>query len=473
MGQRRVGLRAAIRGTVVIAGQFDAPEIDQAERAVEAGIVDVERHRLACGHGQAVVFDIAVGRGHDRGVRNGGGVGDRRALGQVEGPGQRDCGGDAAIGVVTALDDVGRAAGEAGRAGDELVGATATAQGIHPAAAAQDVGIAVTGQRIGEGRAGDILDPGQGFGARTAAACAGCQVDRHGSARARIVGRIGSGAAVERVIAEATDQAVVAVAAVQSVIARAAIQRVIAGEAIDGVVATQSADHVREGCAVDGLTGDIAADDNAARRRRRYGLVGELQEFDIGHGHVLATADDRAGLTVPGDHIGGARAREHDRIGPEAAVDHVRAGIRREPVVGRVAAEGVRAITADGVLDHRAEGDRDVADETADAGETALAQVDDLAVVQIAREVERIGPAGIPGTEDQGAEFIAGSVPEAARIGVEAIDGVAGPGRRIDTVKTLGRRDIVHQRSGRIAPRACSVSAEVSSGLALAEIAHH
>ncbi len=414
-----------------------------------------------------------MGRGDDRCVRDRGRAADGRVGAQIEGAGQRNRRADGVVGRVIALDDIRSAAALAGRAGMEFVRTAAAVEGVDAASAAQDVCVCVTREGVGIDRSGHVLDLGQSVEAAAAAGRAIGQIDRHAGARAGVVGRVRAGPAVERVIAQGADQDVVAVATVQHVVARAAVQIVVPGQAVDGVSPAQTTDDVRQGGAGDGLVGDVAANHQAAGRCRRYGLVGELQGFDIGHGHVLAVADDRAGLSSPGDGVGGARAREHDRIGPEAAVDHIRAGAGGEPVVCGVAAEGVRAVAADGVLDHRAEGDRDVADQAADAGEGALAQVDDLAIVQIAREIERIGAAGVPGAEHQGAEFIVGVEPELARRRVEAIDGVAHAGRHIGPVQTLGRRNIVQQRRGRIAPHPGSVGAEVGSGLPLAEIAHH
>ena len=473
MGQHRIGGRASVRGAVVIVGQFIACTGHQPQSAVEARAVDVKDHRLIGRNGDGIILHAAVGRRHDSRVRGRGRTGDGRVGAEVEGAGQGNGRADAAIGRVVALDDVRGAAALAGCAREELVRATAAAEGVDATPAAQDVGVCVTRQGIGIGRTGHVLDLGQGVEPRTEVRIAVCQVNHHPGARAGVVGRIVARPAVQRVVAQSADQDVIAVAAVQRVVAGAAVQIVVPGQTVDGVVPTQTADDVRQGRAGDGLIGDVAADHDAARRGRRYRLVSELQELDIGHGHVLTVADDRAGLSGPGDGVGGPRAREHNRIGPEAAVDDVRAGVGGEPVVGGVAAEGVRAAAADGVLDHRAEGDRDVADQAADAGEGTLAQINDLAVVQIAREVERIRAAGVPGAEDQGAEFIAGVEPELARRRVEAIDGVAGPGRHIGAVQALGGRDIVQKRRGRIALRAGAVGAEVSRGRPLGEITHH
>src|SRR3954451_5611575 len=90
-------------------------------------------------------------------------------------------------------------------------------------------------------------------------------------------------------------------------------------------------------------------------------------------------------------------------IGARAAVKHIitcTAGERVIPavagerVVGAVPGYGVVARTADGVFDHRGRVDADVADETADIGEAAASEIDDL-VLAVAGRIERIGTAGI------------------------------------------------------------------------------
>ena len=400
MGDQRVCVRAW--NGVVIAGKHFTPGVQQPQGAVEAGPIDVQGHRLALNNGDGVEFYAAMGRGDDGRVRDGGRIVDRRVGEEVKGPGQRNRRGDRIVGRGISLDDVRSTTAQGGRAGNELIGPAAAVEGVDAAAATQDVGAAVARQGVGEGRAGHVLDLAQGVDARAAAGYARTQADRDPGAGAGIVRGVDAGTAGERVVAQGADQDIVAVPAVQDVVAGAAVQRVAAGQAVDGVVPAKAADDVRQGRAGDGLIGDVAADHDAARRRRRDGLVGELQEFDIGDGHVLAVAGDRADLAVPRHGIGGACAGEHDRVRAQPAVDDVRAGVRSEAVVARVAAEGVRAAAADGVLDHRAERDGDVADQTSDAGETSLTQIDNLAVVSISREVKRIGPAGVPGAENQG-----------------------------------------------------------------------
>ena len=400
MGDQRVGVRAW--NGVVIAGKHFTPGVQQPQGAVEVCPVDVEGHRLARNNGDGIIFDAAMGRGDDGRVRDGGRIVDRRVGEEVKGPVQRNRRGDRIVGRGITLDDVRGTTAQGGRAGNELIGPAAAIQRVDAAATAQDIGVAVARQCVGIGRTGHVLDLAEGVDARRTAGRARCQIDRDPGAGPGIVRGVDAGAAGERVIAQGADQDVVAVPAVQDVVAGAAVQRVAAGQAVDGVVTAKTADNVRQGGAGDGFTGDVAADHDAARRRRRDGLVGELQEFDIGDGHVLTVAGDRADLAVPRHGIGRARAREHDRIRAQPAVDDVRAGVRGEAVVARVAAEGVRTAAADGVLDHRAERDGDVADQPADVGETSLTQIDDLAIVRIAREVERIGPAGVPDAENQG-----------------------------------------------------------------------
>ena len=341
VGEQGIGRGTAVRGIVIIVGQFVAGAGHQPECAVEGGAIYVEGHSLPGGDGDGVVFHTAVGGCHNGGVRDGGGTGDRGVSPQVKGPGQRYRRCYTAVGGAVALDDVGRSTALARRAGIEFVRAAAAVEGVNAAAAIEDVGVSVTGDRVGMDRASDILDQGKSINAGSTAGRAGGQIDRHPRARARIVSRVDPGPAVQRVIAQGTDQDVVVIAAVQRVIAGAAVQTIVAGKAVDRIHPAQAADNVREGGAVDGLVRDIPADHDAAGGRCGNGLVAELEEFDVGHGHVLAVADDGAGLSGPGDGVSTAQPGEHDRVSPQAAVDDIRAGVGGEPVVGRVSAERV------------------------------------------------------------------------------------------------------------------------------------
>ena len=97
----------------------------------------------------------------------------------------------------------------------------------------------------------------------------------------------------------------------------------------------------------------------------------------------------------------------------------------------------------------------------------ALTQVDDTDLI-VAREIKGVGSAGVPDREDHrlGRNLRSGIEPDAVGGGVEAIDGVARPRRRIRAVQTLGRRNIVQQRRRRI------VAAEIAAGVRFAPVAH-
>ena len=343
MAQAGVRRRTAVaRIVVVLHHQVIAAVVDPQD-AVEAGVVDVEKDGLSRQDGHGVVFQAAMAGGHDGGVGDGGGVGHVRPRAEIEGAGQRHRVSDRIVGRPLRLDDVGRAAAFTRRAGEQLVGAAAAIQGVDAAAAAQDVGVGVAGEGVRMGGAEHLLDAAQRVGTRPAAGETGREVDRHAGPGVGVVGDVVADSAVDRVVAAATDQMIVAVAAVEHVVAGTAVQRIDAGQAVDGVIAAEAADGVAESRAGDGFVGDVAANQQSARGRRRNGLVRELEEFDVADGDRLAEPGDGPDLAVPSDHIVGARAPEHDRIRAEAAVDLVVAAVAGDEVGRGVAPDGVCA----------------------------------------------------------------------------------------------------------------------------------
>src|SRR4029453_4602041 len=101
--------------------------------------------------------------------------------------------------------------------------------------AVEHVGAGIAGQRVVEGRADEVLEPGQRVGPVAAAGGAGREVDRAGSRGAVIAGGIRAGPARQRVVAGAADYRVVAGAAAHRIVAGAAAHRVVAGTAVDHV----------------------------------------------------------------------------------------------------------------------------------------------------------------------------------------------------------------------------------------------
>ncbi len=407
-----------------------------------------------------------MGGGHDRRMGDGGGIGHIRSRAEVEAAGQRHRVGDRVVGRAERLDDVRGAAALAGRAGEQLIVSAAAVQRVDTAAAAQDVRVGVTRDRVRMGRAEHLFDARQRVGARATRGHAGREVDRDAADGIGVVGDVVTGAAVQGIGAAAAYQVIVAVAAIEHVVAGTAVQHVSAGQAVDGVISAEAADGVAEGGAGDGLVGDVASNPQAARGRRGDGLGGELQELDVADGDGLAEARDRPDLTVPGDHIVGAGAGEHHRIRAQAAVDLVVAAVAGDDVGRGVAPNGVGARAADHVLDHRAHGDGDVSGQSPDAGEGALPQVDRLGD-PVAREVEGVRAPRVPDREDQGAQAGVGIEPGLAGVGVEAIDRIPGPRRRIGAVQPLRRGDVVEQRHSRI------TTAQITARIGFAEIAHH
>ena len=471
VGEAGIGRRAAVVGQVVVLGQLGSARIEQAQHAVEAGVVDVEHHGVARDDGEGVVLHAPVRRRHNGGMRNSGGIRHVGPGGEVEGPVQGNRRPDGVVGRGALLDDVGRAAALARGAREQLVIAAAAVQGVDAPAAAQDVGVGVAGQDVGVDAAAHLLDARQGVGARAAGSLSRGEIYGHAGARLAVVGDVMAGPAVQGVVAPSADEDVIAVAAVQDIVARSAVEDVSAAQTVDHVIAAETADGVGEAGAGDGLVSSVPAHQKAARGRRRDGLVREFQELHIADGDRLAHAGDGADLPVPGDGVVRAGAREDNGVGAEAPVDLVVAAVAGDDVVGGVAANGVGARTADHVLDHHAEGDGDVADQAAHAGEGALTQVDGLGDA-VAGEVEGVGSARIPHREDQGAEGVVGVEPRLAGVGVEAVDGVAGAGVHVRAVQALGRGDVVEKRHGRVAGVAGRVT-EVGPRLPLGEVAHH
>ena len=305
--QGRVRLVSAVarpRGAVIIFGQHIAGGIENAHDAVERGVVDIDRDRRAGRGREAVPFEVAASGRCDGGVRRTARVRDIGPRHDVEAAVQRNRGRLAGVGRRLVLDDVRCAATFAARTAVEAVVPAAAVDGIHAAAAAEDVVAAVPGQGVVIGGAADVLDPGQRIGARAAAGGSCGEVNDDGRRGADVAGKVDACAAVQAVIAEPSDERVVSIPAGHGVVADPAIQRVVAVQPVDGVIPAAARNRVCQGGAGDRLVRQVARNIQAAGRRRRNRLVGELQEFDIGDGDVLAVADDQPGLPVPGDGIG-------------------------------------------------------------------------------------------------------------------------------------------------------------------------
>ena len=137
--------------------------------------------------------------------------------------------------------------------------------------------------------------------------------------------------------------------------------------------------------------------------------------------------------------------QEHERVAAAAAGQIVDAGAADQPVVSgaarqRIVAAAARqrtarvvrdqrvvAAAADGFLDDRVERDPDIVDEAADRRKGARVQVDGLRR-RIAGAIERIGAAAVIDRQRRRRSVVA-EIEDRAGIAVEAIDGIAGPGR--------------------------------------------
>ena len=465
-GQLRVRVVSAVRVGVVVERDRGLVRTKQSDGAVEGGSIDVEGDRGSGGDREGIVFEPAVGCGDDRRVRDGRRGCDRGVGQKVKPVVQRNGLGETAVGQAGALDDVGRASRRCAGPGDQDIVPGPGADDVIAAVAVQPVIPGTAGQDIGMDGPSDLFDGYQGVRSGPARRRPGREVDGDAGRRAGVVRRIDPGAAVQHIVARPAHERVVAVLAVQGVVAGTAFQQVVPTAGVDRVVAAPAVQLVIEGRAGHDVVGDVTADDQTAGRSRRDRLVGKLQKLDIGDRVGAVRSADRADPSVPRHRIGRARTAEHNRIDPQAAVDHIVSGPAPQGVVGRIADDRVTAVASNGRLDDGAERDRDIADQPAHVGEGPLPQVDDL-VLGVAGEVERIIAPGVPDGKNQRRTGVDRLVPGAAGVGVEPIDRVTGPGGHIGPVQPLGRRDIVEQRCRGKAP------AEGSSGVGLGEIAHH
>ncbi len=142
------------------------------------------------------------------------------------------------------------------------------------------------------------------------------------------------------------------------------------------------------------------------------------------------------------------------------------AGIAVQRIVRAITDDVVAAGATNRIFDHHALGDRHIALQAADIRKGPGAQIDIL-VDGIAREIERVGSAGIPDREYQMRVGAGRRVEIAPGIGIEAIGRVARPRGHVGAVKSLRGGDVVDQRGG------CIVATEISAGIALRPIAHH
>ena len=188
----------------------------------------------------------------------------------------------------------------------QRVGAGHAREGIVTRAAGKDVGVGITGQRVGIGRAGHPLDRDQHVARRVAAGdlCGGeVEVDGHATARGGVIGGIVARTAVEGICAALACEDIVAETAGEDVGVGIAGQRV----GIDGAGdVLEPRQHVARGVAAGYLCG------------------GEI-EVD---GHARA----RAGVA--------------DRVDPGAAVEHVRAAKALDRVVATLTLNGVGSAAA-------------------------------------------------------------------------------------------------------------------------------
>ena len=122
----------------------------------------------------------------------------------------------------------------------------------------RDVGVVVAGDRVGEGRAPDVLDRREGVVAVTRG-CARGQVDLDTDAACTgrgVVGRVGASAAVNGVVAAARVDGVVTIATVQLVGRRVTSDLVVAAVAVEDVADVVADEDVVAGAPVDVLDVD-------------------------------------------------------------------------------------------------------------------------------------------------------------------------------------------------------------------------
>ena len=155
----------------------------------------------------------------------------------------------------------------------------------------------------------------------------------------------------------------------------------------------------------------------------------------------------------------------HQGVAAIAAKDRVGSRPGRQLVGEAVSRQAVITGTADGILDVGPTGDGHIAPVAAHVREEARPQVDHL-VVGVAREIEGVAPARVPDgpLHDRGRAH--GLEPGPARVGVEAVDRIAGPGRHVGAVLGLHGGNVIQQWHG-------GISRQVGARVEATEIAHH
>jgi hypothetical protein len=152
--------------------------------------------------------------------------------------------------------------------------------------------------------------------------------------------------------------------------------------------------------------------------------------------------------------VGALIAEQH--VVAAAALDPVVAGAAEDLVRRAVAGDHVGEGARDGVLDHGAEGHREIADHPRDVAEGAGVEVQPRRLGE-AGQVDRVDPARVPDGHHR-AGVHREVVDAASGGGLEPVDGVPGAGGRVRAVDRLEGRDVVQHQGAReraleVAPR--------------------
>ena len=345
--------------SVVVPGQLVAGRIEQPQGGVEAGPVDVKgtgrprRH----GEGEILLATARAGATDDR-VRGRGRVHHAGIVHLVE------IGIDVhrrsyrQIGRARPLDHIGRGHQDPVSC-DEVVAAAFTVDRVNATPAVDRFTGRRAGQGVVEGAALQDFEPAEGIGSGGSRGCAGRHIDGDAA---------GGPAVAEHVVAVAAGQVVIAATAGDGVVAITAVDRIVAIRTVDQVAIGGPGQGLVGGVALHHLAGGFGVCD-------RHGLIGEFQRLDAaqhiravragdGRNAILLTVDR---LGAVGDRVGRPVAREDGRVGAAAAPDIVVAGPARQAVVGAVAEDRIGTEAADRMLNDRAHGDRDIADQPSDA----------------------------------------------------------------------------------------------------------
>ena len=298
--QQRVGARARDQHVVARAAGQDAARCRRAQLIVIGRADDV------LDVAQPVAFGIAILREARRQI-------DRNRSGR--------CG---IIGGVVA------------RSAIERIRPRATDQHVVTGTAGQHVGVAVAGQRVIEGRSGDVLDTRKRVALGVAAMPqARHQADLDRLRRGGIVGGVEAAATDQGVRAGSARQRVVAFAAFQRIAAQAAEQRVVAAAAVERIVAVIADQGIRASAALDRVR---------ARRPRDAVVIGRADDMLDRQQPVALGVAALADAAVHRDGDAGPGVGIADRVVSRAAVERVGAAKPDEQIIARAAFQGfVRA----------------------------------------------------------------------------------------------------------------------------------